>query len=408
MQIGFVNFNTEEKKKVAKMMQMLQDSEAIEELGIGRVRDHFSNALFPGTSTLQHHAKYFAVLPSLYYFAAHNGPKFKSVHDVEEFIIKAEIQITRQLAEHKDGKAKVGITGIDTYKDALNDYRKYVKYDPTYIYGSGLATFGMVSNSSIYQLILDVSREYAENPHNKRNKKTEDLTEDADELTGREQLIICPEEKYDFFEGVSMSLAMSMNEAAFVKKRITDSCPKTLLTYLLNKENLELPDDINYYDLIELLADLNNDVRDIYNKSVLFSKLIHIIDWSFNYAYYKSFGILEHVNKSKTEFENLYQTHKGTLSNKREEYRALFEYTRVIDFLLTEFCENCYNSLITDGSNSLDLLAELVTRRERTVKRSRSKIGNEAYSKIERREPSYNEFRWSTVRTMVNEIRNPE
>ena len=49
MQIGFVNFNTEEKKRVAKMMQLLQESEAIEELGIGRVRDHFSNTLFPGT-----------------------------------------------------------------------------------------------------------------------------------------------------------------------------------------------------------------------------------------------------------------------------------------------------------------------------------------------------------------------
>ena len=61
MKIGFVNFNTEEKKRVAKMMQLLQESEAIEELGIGRVRDHFSNTLFPGTSTLQHHAKYFVL-----------------------------------------------------------------------------------------------------------------------------------------------------------------------------------------------------------------------------------------------------------------------------------------------------------------------------------------------------------
>ena len=39
MQIGFVNFNTEEKKRVAKMMQLLQESElsrnwALEECGI--------------------------------------------------------------------------------------------------------------------------------------------------------------------------------------------------------------------------------------------------------------------------------------------------------------------------------------------------------------------------------------
>ena len=29
MQIGFVNFNSEEKKRVSKMMQLLQESEAI-------------------------------------------------------------------------------------------------------------------------------------------------------------------------------------------------------------------------------------------------------------------------------------------------------------------------------------------------------------------------------------------
>lgn len=139
MQIGFINFNTDEKKRVAKLMQLLQESEAIEELGIGRVRDHFSNTLFPGTSTLQHHAKYFAVLPSLYYHAAYKDRRFNSLAEVDRYIKKAEVQITRQLAEDSDGNPKTdvkGITGIDTYKEALKDYRKFMKYDPMYIYGS--------------------------------------------------------------------------------------------------------------------------------------------------------------------------------------------------------------------------------------------------------------------------------
>ena len=109
MQLGFLKFNTEEKKRISKIMQLLSESEAIEELGIGKVRDHFSNTLFPGTSTLQHHAKYFAVLPSLYYHAAHCGQKYNSVHEVERFIIEREIQLTRQLAEHDDGSSKLGI-----------------------------------------------------------------------------------------------------------------------------------------------------------------------------------------------------------------------------------------------------------------------------------------------------------
>ena len=57
------------------------------------------------------------------------------------------MQITRQLAKDENGKLKTdvtGITGINTYKDALKDYTKYVKYDPAYIYGSGLARYGII------------------------------------------------------------------------------------------------------------------------------------------------------------------------------------------------------------------------------------------------------------------------
>ena len=152
MKIGFVNFNTEEKKRVAKMMQLLQESEAIEELGIGRVRDHFSNTLFPGTSTLQHHAKYLVLMPSLYYHIAFNNHKFQERNEVSIYIKEAEIQITRQLSEDENGNLRTelkGITGINTYKDALKDYNKYVKYDPAYIYGSGLVRYGIIPNTDV-------------------------------------------------------------------------------------------------------------------------------------------------------------------------------------------------------------------------------------------------------------------
>ena len=61
-----------------------------------------------------------------------------------------------------------------------------------------------------------------------------------------------------------------------------------------------------------------------------------------------------------------------------------------------------------EGINALSLLDALVTSRERSVKRERSKIGNKAYHDINRDDPGYNEFRWNTVRTMVDEIRNPK
>lgn len=411
MQIGFVNFNTEEKKRVSKMMQLLQESEAIEELGTGRVRDHFSNTLFPGTSTLQHHAKYFAILPSLYYEAAYHGKRFNSVREVERYIIEAEIQITRQLAEHMGQESMTGITGINTYREAMSDYKKYVKYNPTYIYGSGMTTYGMVPNTSIYQLILEISKTTAENPQNKRWLKGEDLTEDAQsELTGEKQLIICSGEKYDFFNGSSMPMTMTQAEASFLQRKILDSpnCQGTLLHFLLDENNqFVLSDDVTYYDLGVQLSGLGEETKDVYNKSVLFSKLIHLIDWSFNHAYYTSFGNGEQADYCKQAFEELYLYHKETLENSNS-YNSLFEYTKRLDLWLTEFCESCYQAILAKGITSLAELDGMVASRERTVKRERSKIGNSAYRSVKRLDPGCNVFRWGTVRTMVNEIRNPQ
>ena len=409
MQLGFVNFNTEEKKRVSKMMQLLSESRAIEELGIGRVRGHFSNTLFPGTSTLQHHAKYFAVLPSLYYHAAHCGKKFNSVHEVERFIIEREIQITRQLAEYDDGTNKLGITGINTYKDALSDYTKYVKYNPTYIYGSGMATYGMVPDTSIYQLIKEISNIDAEEPHNKRRLKGDDNTEDAQEMTGEKQLILTSGEQYNFMNGTSMSLSLTPTEAKFVKDKILESpyCKGTLLAFLINKDNLILNDEVSYYKLAEQLDGLDEDVRDIYDKSVLFSKLINLVDWSFNHAYYCSFDNEEGAMTCKQEYEELYEIHKGTITD-QVAYLSLFEYTRAKDPMLTDFCENCYNVLIEEGINALTILDAIFTFRESSVKREWSKIGNNDYRTVKRGNPGYNDYRWNTVRTMVDEIRNPQ
>lgn len=406
MQIGFVNFNTEEKKRVAKMMQLLQESEAIEELGIGRVRDYFSNTLFPGTSTLQHHAKYFVVMPSLYYHAAFKSHKFQNLDEVSRYIKEAEVQITRQMAKWENDKAnteETGITGINTLKDALTDYTKYVKYAPAYIYGSGLARYGIIPNTRIEQLIWELNKKHFTDPHNKNTSKSEDITEDADDLSGDKQVIKTCGKSYDFFNGKTMSLALSEEEATFLRGRIQESCAGTMLTYLIDCKH-EIPDQIGYFNIEELLSELSTDIVDIYKKSVLFSKLMHLIDWRFNYSYFESFGNTSEAEVCKDEFSKLLADYKADLNHK-DSFKDLFKFTRSIDSMLTKFCELCYDAIIDGEPTKVD---KLVKDREHTVKRERSKIGNSAYKNQGRGKPMPNTFRWETVRTMVNEIRNPQ
>lgn len=406
MQIGFVNFNTDEKKRVAKMMQLLQESEAIEELGIGRVRDHFSNTLFPGTSTLQHHAKYFVLLPSLYYHTAFMSRKFQNVAEVSRYIKEAEIQITRQLSEDENGELRTnltGITGINTYKDALNDYKKYVKYDPAYIYGSGLARYGIIPDTNVERLILELNNKHIDDPHNKSTLKSDDTTEDAGDLSGDKQVIKTCGESYDFFNGKTINLALSEKEASFLKDMIHASCSGTMLAYLIDSK-YDLPEHIGYFEIERLLSELDSEVVNVYKKSVLFSKLMHLIDWRFNYSYFDSFDNTDEAIFCKDEYEKLLAEYKEEIHNE-DAYKALFNYTRSIDIMLTEFCEDCYKAILDGEPTKVD---DFVKAREHTVKRERSKIGNSEYKNKGRGKPLPNTFRWETVRTIVNEIRKPQ
>lgn len=406
MQIGFVNFNTEEKKRVAKMMQLLQESEAIEELGIGRVRDHFSNTLFPGTSTLQHHAKYFVLMPSVYYHTAFKSRKFQNLAEVNRHIKEVEIQITRQLSEDENGELRTyltGITGINTYKEALNDYNKYVKYDPTYIYGGGLARYGIIPDTGIERLIFELNKKHFADPHNKGVQKGEDATEDAGDLSGDKQVIKTCGEPYDFFNGRTMSLVLTEKEASFLKDRIHSSCGGTMLAYLIESKH-DIDERIGYFEIEGVLSDLDPDMVDVYKKSVLFSKLMHLIDWRFNYSYFFSFGKAKETKASEEAYNKLIEKYQDEIHNETA-YKALFDYTRLIDRMFTEFCEACYQAIKEGEPTRVD---QLVKARERTVKRERSKIGNSAYKDQGRGKPLPNTFRWETVRTMVNEIRNPQ
>ena len=45
------------------MINLLSEQGAVDELGIGIVRDAFANYFFPGTSTIQTRAKYFLIVP---------------------------------------------------------------------------------------------------------------------------------------------------------------------------------------------------------------------------------------------------------------------------------------------------------------------------------------------------------
>lgn len=66
MEIGFIDFSQGERNRILSTLRLLGDQTALDELGIGSVRDAYADLLFPGISTQQTRAKYFVLLPYLF------------------------------------------------------------------------------------------------------------------------------------------------------------------------------------------------------------------------------------------------------------------------------------------------------------------------------------------------------
>ncbi|MFR2115047.1 MAG: DUF6361 family protein [[Ruminococcus] lactaris] len=56
-------FFKEDRQKALDVINLLSEQGAVDELGIGIIRDAFANYFFPGTSTVRIRAKYFLIVP---------------------------------------------------------------------------------------------------------------------------------------------------------------------------------------------------------------------------------------------------------------------------------------------------------------------------------------------------------
>jgi len=63
LNIGWVDFSKSDRDMVLSVLRQLTEQGAMDELGIGTIRDAFSDTLFPGVSTIQTRAKYMFIIP---------------------------------------------------------------------------------------------------------------------------------------------------------------------------------------------------------------------------------------------------------------------------------------------------------------------------------------------------------
>ncbi len=73
------------------MLRLFEDTDTVDDLGIGTVRDSISNSLFPGTSVIQTRARYFLFVPWIFRRAEQRHPQqlVAKATDMERSLIGA-------------------------------------------------------------------------------------------------------------------------------------------------------------------------------------------------------------------------------------------------------------------------------------------------------------------------------
>ncbi|QGF22604.1 DUF6361 family protein [Raineyella fluvialis] len=64
--VAWLDTSAEEQRRVREVIALFTQKDTLDELGIGQIRDVFSDALFPGITTIQTRAKYFLLVPWAY------------------------------------------------------------------------------------------------------------------------------------------------------------------------------------------------------------------------------------------------------------------------------------------------------------------------------------------------------
>ena len=130
MRIGWIDFSEKDRKRAIDVLHLLNEG-AVDELGIGVVRDAFADYFFPGTSTIMTRAKYFLIVPYAIKEACAKYPS--DIRAVYQELEKIEKNCAQQMKEH-GGQSVIGATILP----------KWVVRQPSVIYWNGIRTWGLM------------------------------------------------------------------------------------------------------------------------------------------------------------------------------------------------------------------------------------------------------------------------
>lgn len=386
MKLGYIHNDRAEQVRVQQILKMTAESVAIDELGIGRIRDAFANLMFPGTSTLQKHLKYFSLMPQVYRQATKRH--YNRLSEVKTEIVRLERTMTKNLYDGSTDKR--GITGSETIDKNTEDY---VKYDPAFIYNTGLQTFGILRYGQLLEHIYSASKQQHEAPKTFKSED-EDTDNDADDKGGLPQFCSFPNVNYEFLKQCSIDL--TQEDKVFITDHILKAtdCRGTLLRYIVENEDFPIANTFEEIPTDILPKELGK-IQDLARRFADFMQMVHT-RYNYIWSKYDDEELRDKFEEQRTKFLN-----SGTDMDKVLNAIKVSENSGKI------FCQKAAERIMNNKIEGDDGLDQLIRNREKRVKGKRRKLDNDAYpyDKKKRIHPNKLNYRWDTVKVFAQELR---
>ena len=282
MPIGWIDFSKADRDKVSSILDMLGEKATLDELGIAPIRDGFADIFFPGTTTIQTRAKYFLLVPY-------------ELRDIElgpETDINRLMELLRQ-SEHETGKALYeqdpsehsGVIGRRVLNSSGDNF---VKRIPAEIYWAGLRKYNIFRhNYSLTEYLTymtgqKLNREQVISMGNRNDNKEERDDADAGD-TKRTHFWNLPLYKGKEVWRKTLSMKLTKEEAAFLKRQIHLTCPDSMMDYMLQhqyKDEITACD--RFQDIEKIKQRFPENIRHDYEIALDFSRFVYILRIQYN------------------------------------------------------------------------------------------------------------------------------
>jgi hypothetical protein len=210
-------------------------------LGISPIRDSYSNLFFPGTSTIQTRAKYFFIVPY-----AFRDLEFNGQYDYHR--LRKTFDDTEERCAHifiENNKNESGVIG----KRAIQS-GGWVSQTPSNTYWAGLRKYGFFRGKmSIDQYIkfIAIQKQNTKGALNLGNSSDEGSDDKYAGDTQKAHLFNVPTYRRDWMD--NLEIGLTADEGEFLKSQIIETCPDSMIAYVLREDVREFIDIPSFSDL---------------------------------------------------------------------------------------------------------------------------------------------------------------